>query len=257
VVDRLLPALLLGLIVTAAPAHGAFEWRAAWAAPYTLHVVESICTPMDRETLIVLAVATPFELPEVRFQSASLGNATGKTALHFGLLTAPGLKETHIGLGRQIPIGRSSRLTVGCRYFSVKAGGLPAGWELAATLLLHVSPRWLPGLSMTAGAVDQRCAGSVGRYALVSPLSLLRCQLKLKGVHLLCERLLIPYREAETSIVVAARFGSLAMCQSYRVGTGEAGIRFSIPAGPLILGIGRRWHPELGWTAGFTVGWFS
>lgn len=231
----------------------AFEWRAAWAAPYTLPIVESLIGRPDRAPKVQLTAAMPFDLPKVRFQSVCVGSENRLLAIHGGLLTAPGLKESHFGVGRRFQVGRLCHLLTGLRYFSVVTGGIPAGWQLGLTMMVDISPRWLPGLTITAGLVDQPAFAT--DHQLVSPLSLIRFQLQLEKVHLSGERQFAADGEVETSFALAIHLPAFTFYNSYRIGTGEGGIGIRIPAGPAVVGLIRRWHPELGWTAAFSICW--
>jgi hypothetical protein len=234
-------------------AQAAHEWRAAWAAPYSLGLIEEQAAG-PRETLrSVLALARPFGVAGLTFQRVFVREPRFGWEAHAGLLdTASGYREWHVGCGKTVSCCASLDLLVGVRLFS--AGIPPDASHLcgAATLIGRFRPRGMSAVVLEGGIVDLATSDAPGAPAaiLVS-----RASLQAGRCRLLIDRSVSPGAGAETALALVACTDGVRVCQALRCATGEGSLAVGIRCSTVEVSLAQRWHPQLGWTPEISLRW--
>lgn len=248
-----LPALLAGggARSTAAAAH---EWRAAWGAPHPFVALDERLLGRGEGLRAGLALARPFGVPGLSFGSAWLRGVPAGWEAHAGSLRAGAYGEGHFGAGRRQRIGGQASLLLGARLFVLEAGEEWRSAHLGATALLGARFLKAPAVELEAGAVDLPLGG-----AREGPDALLISRLAVAAGErrVVVEHALRLGGGSATTWAAAWPLGRLRLVQMLRAGTGEGGLSAYLRAGRLELGVGQRWHPQLGWTPVVSVSWME
>jgi len=248
-------------VVTAGACRGAgaaHEWRADWAAPQSLEILERIVQPAAETSVVELRSCVPFGVSGLSFHASRFAHRARGWQIHAGNLRSEAYHEWHLGAGRTLRAGRNLRALVGLRALGI-GGTRPAPLRLTGTLLLSASPHWLRALEVTGGLVD----GGPGAGEEVASIAVTRFKLTTPRVRLLLDRSSSRGADAETCLLVWFGFGSVGLLQGYRWGVGEASVAITLQCARCQVTIGERWHPALGatprvavaWTGGGTAEW--
>jgi len=234
-------------------AHAAHEWRAAWAAPYSLGLIEERAAGPREIARSVLALARPFGVAGLTFQRVCVREPRFGWEAHAGLLTTTsGYREWHVGCGKTLACSASLDLLAGVRLFS--AGIPPDACHLcgAATLLGRFRPRGMSAVVLEGGIVDLATSRAPGAPAaiLVS-----RASLQAGRCRLLIDRSVSPGAGAETALALVACTDRIRVCQALRCATGEGSLAVGIRCSTLEVSLAQRWHPQLGWTPEISLRW--
>jgi hypothetical protein len=246
------PWAVLAALVSLLPAHAAHEWRATWGAPYPLIDVEERASLDSDSVQAAVSLARPFAAAGLTFQSASVRGMPPGWEAHAGLLEAPGYREGHLGIGRRIGMAPGHAILLGVRTFVLSVGDETLPAHAALTLLWRAQPARVRVLMIEAGAIDLTLTRGSGR-----PESVFVARLILAvGAHrLLLERSAHPGRDSETNWACTLPMGCLRLTQAVRTRTGETSTWVRWRTRKMDLGLGERWHPQLGWTPLVAVRW--
>jgi hypothetical protein len=246
--------ILLGLATllgAGLPVRAAHEWRAAWAAPYPLEVLERATSLTADSTRAASAYALPYEVPGLSFHSVRARTRGGQWEVHAGVLRGPHYREWHAGVGRRLAAGSTARVLLGVRVFGLTAGSAQPPARAAFTLMATAAPTWLPILRLQSGLVDLAPGGGAEVPAVV----VTRASLTGGRAMLLVECSACQGGESEMLAMTALRLGPIELRQAWRWEVGEASVAVALRSGAARVTIGQRWHPVLGWTPNIAIAW--
>lgn len=242
--------ITVGLACAVADGRAAHEWRADWASPQSLEVLERLVHPAADAAAFEVRACAPYGVTGLSFQGARLASPGGTWQLHAGTLRCLDYREWHVGAGATLRSGRAVRLIAGARVLGIDAAWQePAHWT--GSLLLSIAPSWLPTLEVTGGLVDW----APGRAPEVAPIAVTRMRLAMSSVRILLDRSSARGSDAETTVMVWFALGPLGLLQGYRWAVGEASVALTLRSGRCHVTVGERWHPALGGTPRVAVAW--
>jgi hypothetical protein len=231
-------------------AGAAHEWRADWAAPQSLEILERAVHPAAEAAIVELRTCVPYGVAGLSFHGTRIAHPVQGWQIHAGTLRSEDYREWHLGAGQTLRAGPDLRVLVGLRALGID-GPRPAPVRLTGTLLLSASPRWLRALEITGGLVD----GGPGAGDVVPSIAVTRVGLSTPRVRVLLDRSSVRGADSETSLLVWFGLGSLGFMQGYRWGVGEVSAAITLRSGRCHITIGERWHPALGGTPRVAIAW--
>ncbi len=249
--ERLALWIAVGLACTAPGGRAAHEWRADWASPQSLEVLERLAHPAADAAAVELRACVPYGISGLTFQGVRLAKPAGTWQIHAGTLRcAQDYREWHLGVGATLRPGCGLRLLAGARVLGMDAAlDEPVCWT--GSLLLSATPTWLRALEVTGGLVDW----APGRAVEVTPIAVTRVRLTAARVRLVLDRSSQRGMDAETTILAWFALGPIGLLQGYRWAVGEASLAVTLRSGRCHVTVGERWHPELGGSPRLAVAW--
>lgn len=245
------------VIAASGAARAAYEWRAAWGAPYPLLIIGRDARDRADGARVELSAATPFGLPGVTFQSILLCNVQHGWECHAGTLRAAAYREWHAGVGKRWAAGSRIKVLSGLRVFGLSSGEpTDPSPSVALTALAEIAPSQDGPASFAAGVVDAVWTQS-GERGRASPATLLlaRATCVWHGQRLVVQRQASADGNGETIIGVGLDVSGVKISPCMRCGIGEAALTISIEQCGIAVTAGESWHPELGWTPIVAIGW--
>ncbi|MCK4303822.1 MAG: hypothetical protein KAY24_06255, partial [Candidatus Eisenbacteria sp.] len=199
------------------------------------------------------ALATPFEIPGLKFQMLRIRSGGGRWEVHAGVLQGRHYREWHVGVGRRLGLGLGVRVLLGARVFTVDAGGERASPHWSGTILARGSPHGWRHLELEAGIVD----ASLSHEEAVPSVLVTRALLSTGNARLIAERSVSSRGVVETTIVTQISFGPIDTTYGYRCSVGETSTGLAVRSGAVQVRLSQRWHPVLGWTPRVAVCWLA
>jgi hypothetical protein len=254
----LLLALGIGPAFWAGPACAAFEWRAGWGSPQTLAAIgewggrDAAGVHDSGGVHAAVAIARPFGVTGLTFTRAQIMGIPRGWEAHAGCLSAEAYRESHIGIGRRVELGRESRLLIGLRAFWVHVGEETLPVRLGGTLVLTARPARMRIVALEAGIVDLPLSRADDA---VAALLVARLTIESQGRRLRMERLARSGGDSETTWACSLPLGWCRLTEALRARTGEASLFATFDAGNAEAGVGAGWHPQLGWTPLVSLRW--
>jgi hypothetical protein len=249
------PLALLGLalVVAVSPAGAAHEWRAAWAGPQPLWLIERTTRRGKQRARVAAEVVQPFGVSGLRFH-ALRWRISQAWDLHLGGLGAAAYREWHFGIARRVRIPATADLQFGVRCFASGVAGAVGPPIPAGTLLCEVRAPGLQDLRLAVGAVDLH-GGS--RPGVPATLLCIRASLLSRSPTLVLEHSVTPAGAGETTLGIAATFGTLRLTHAMRWSVGEGCLTLELRQGSVVAAVGQGWHPDLGWTPRASIAWLG
>jgi hypothetical protein len=240
----------LGILCATGGVRAAHEWRADWAAPQSLEILERIVQPGAETNIVELRTCVPYGVAGLSFHATRFALPARGWQAHAGNLRSEDYREWHVGAGRTVRVGQGLSVLLGVRALGIDAPH-PAPVRFAGTLLVSVTPEWMRALEVTGGLVD----GAPGSGDEVAPIAVTRLGLTMPRARLLLDRSSERDAGAETTLLVWFGVGPVGLLQGYRWDVGEASVAITLRSGRWHVTVGERWHPALGGTPRVAVAW--